>query len=83
MADTAPDKRAKLVDELLNRKEFVELWVLNLVRDPRAVACSWERKLDHAAAVTATVTRPATAIPRSTRSVYSTEEAPSSSRSVW
>jgi hypothetical protein len=28
MADPAPDKRAKLVDELLSRKEFVELWVM-------------------------------------------------------
>lgn len=27
-ADTAPDKRAKVIDELLNRKEFVDLWVL-------------------------------------------------------
>jgi len=25
--DKAPDKRAKLIDELLNRKEFVEIWV--------------------------------------------------------
>ncbi|MES2705795.1 MAG: DUF1549 domain-containing protein [Verrucomicrobiota bacterium] len=28
LADTAPDKRAKLVDELLGRKEFVEMWVM-------------------------------------------------------
>jgi hypothetical protein len=28
VADTAPDKRAKLIDELLERKEFVELWVM-------------------------------------------------------
>ncbi len=28
MADKAADKRAKLVDELLGRKEFAELWVL-------------------------------------------------------
>ena len=28
MTDTAPDKRAKLVDALLTRKEFVELWVM-------------------------------------------------------
>jgi hypothetical protein len=28
MADTAPNKREKLVDELLGRKEFVELWVM-------------------------------------------------------
>ena len=28
MNDKAPDKRAKLVDELLGRKEFAELWVL-------------------------------------------------------
>lgn len=28
MASTAPDKREKLVDELLGRKEFVELWVM-------------------------------------------------------
>jgi hypothetical protein len=28
MADGAPGKRDRLVDELLNRKEFVELWVL-------------------------------------------------------
>jgi Protein of unknown function (DUF1549)/Protein of unknown function (DUF1553) len=28
MSDRAPDKRAKLVDELLGRKEFSELWVL-------------------------------------------------------
>lgn len=27
MADTAPDKREKLIDELLNRKEFTEIWV--------------------------------------------------------
>ncbi|MEM8955328.1 MAG: DUF1549 domain-containing protein [Verrucomicrobiota bacterium] len=26
--DTAPDKRAKLVDELLERKEFTEMWVM-------------------------------------------------------
>ena len=25
--DKAPDKRSKLIDELLNRKEFVEIWV--------------------------------------------------------
>jgi hypothetical protein len=28
MSDSAPNKRAKLVDELLERKEFAELWVL-------------------------------------------------------
>lgn len=28
MADTDPQKREKLVDELLERKEFVELWVM-------------------------------------------------------
>jgi Protein of unknown function (DUF1549)/Protein of unknown function (DUF1553) len=28
MTNPAPDKRAKLVDELLGRKEFAELWVL-------------------------------------------------------
>jgi len=28
VADTAPDKRARLTDELLARKEFVELWVM-------------------------------------------------------
>src|SRR5262245_17152752 len=28
MGNTAPDKREQLVDELLGRKEFVELWVL-------------------------------------------------------
>jgi hypothetical protein len=28
MADTSPDKRAKVVDELLSRKEFVEMWVM-------------------------------------------------------
>jgi hypothetical protein len=28
MADASSDKRAKLVDELLSRKEFVELWVM-------------------------------------------------------
>ncbi|MCG6156103.1 DUF1549 and DUF1553 domain-containing protein [Rubinisphaera margarita] len=27
VADTAPDKRAKLIDELIERKEFTELWV--------------------------------------------------------
>ena len=27
MASTAPDKRAKLIDELLERKEFSEIWV--------------------------------------------------------
>lgn len=27
MADAAPDKRDKLIDELLNRKEFTEIWV--------------------------------------------------------
>lgn len=27
-ADTAPDKRERLVDELLSRKEFTELWVM-------------------------------------------------------
>ena len=28
VADQSPDKRAKLVDELLTRKEFTELWVM-------------------------------------------------------
>ena len=28
MADSSPDKRAKLIDELLSRKEFTELWVM-------------------------------------------------------
>lgn len=28
LADTSADKRAKLVDELLTRKEFVEIWVM-------------------------------------------------------
>jgi hypothetical protein len=28
MSDTSPDKREKLVDDLLGRKEFAELWVL-------------------------------------------------------
>ena len=28
MADTDPHKREKLVDELLQRKEFVEIWVM-------------------------------------------------------
>ncbi|MCX5662447.1 MAG: DUF1549 and DUF1553 domain-containing protein [Planctomycetota bacterium] len=28
LADTSPDKRTKLVDALLTRKEFVELWVM-------------------------------------------------------
>lgn len=28
LADTSDDKRARLVDELLTRKEFVELWVM-------------------------------------------------------
>jgi hypothetical protein len=28
VADTAPDKRAKLVDTLLNRKEFSEIWAM-------------------------------------------------------
>jgi hypothetical protein len=28
MSDSSPDKREKLVDELLGRKEFVELWVM-------------------------------------------------------
>jgi hypothetical protein len=28
MADKAPDKRAKLVDELIQRKEFTEMWVM-------------------------------------------------------
>lgn len=28
MADTSPDKRARLVDALLERKEFVDLWVM-------------------------------------------------------
>jgi hypothetical protein len=27
VSDPSPDKRAKLIDELLNRKEFVEIWV--------------------------------------------------------
>jgi hypothetical protein len=27
-ADTAPDKRAKWIDELLERKEFVEIWLM-------------------------------------------------------
>ena len=27
-ADKTPDKRTKLVDELLNRKEFIEMWVM-------------------------------------------------------
>src|SRR5262249_9494359 len=27
MASAAPDKRARLIDELLDRKEFVEIWV--------------------------------------------------------
>ena len=27
MSSTAPDKRAKLIDELLGRKEFAEIWV--------------------------------------------------------
>ena len=27
MASTDPDKRAKLIDELLGRKEFSEIWV--------------------------------------------------------
>ena len=27
MASTDPDKRAKLIDELLERKEFSEIWV--------------------------------------------------------
>jgi hypothetical protein len=27
-ADPSPDKRDKLVDELLNRKEFIEIWVM-------------------------------------------------------
>ena len=27
-ADAAPDKRTKLVDELLDRKEFIEMWVM-------------------------------------------------------
>lgn len=27
-ADTSPDKRARLVDDLLSRKEFTELWVM-------------------------------------------------------
>ncbi len=26
MSDTAPDKRAKLIDQLLQRDEFAELW---------------------------------------------------------
>ncbi len=28
VSDTSPDKREKLVDELLDRKEFVEMWVM-------------------------------------------------------
>jgi len=28
LADTAPDKRDKLVDQLLQRKEFVDIWVM-------------------------------------------------------
>ncbi len=28
LADPAPDKRARLVDELLGRKEFIEMWVM-------------------------------------------------------
>jgi Protein of unknown function (DUF1549)/Protein of unknown function (DUF1553)/Bacterial Ig-like domain (group 2) len=28
LADADPDKRAKVIDELLNRKEFVDLWVM-------------------------------------------------------
>ncbi len=28
VADTAPDKRAKYIDEMLARKEFVEMWVM-------------------------------------------------------
>lgn len=28
VADTDPDKRAKVIDELLNRKEFVDQWVM-------------------------------------------------------
>ncbi len=28
MADSSPDKRAKLIDDLLSRKEFTELWVM-------------------------------------------------------
>ena len=28
MADTAADKRAKLMDQLLERKEFVDIWVM-------------------------------------------------------
>lgn len=28
MADSRPDKRARLIDELLTRKEFTELWVM-------------------------------------------------------
>ncbi len=28
LAETSPDKRAKLVDQLLERKEFVEIWVM-------------------------------------------------------
>ncbi len=28
MADKAPDKRAKLIDQLLDRKEFTEMWVM-------------------------------------------------------
>ena len=26
--DSSPDKRAKLIDELLDRKEFTEIWVM-------------------------------------------------------
>jgi len=28
MKDTSPDKRAKFIDDLLSRKEFVEIWVM-------------------------------------------------------
>ncbi len=28
LADTRPDKRAQVIDELMSRKEFVELWVM-------------------------------------------------------
>ena len=28
LADTAPDKRAKLIDQLISRKEFTEIWVM-------------------------------------------------------
>ena len=28
VSDTSPDKREKVVDQLLNRKEFVDLWVM-------------------------------------------------------